>query len=294
MYLKTVGGIWKQRSRRGAGLIALFLPCAMLQAADRGSTAAVAPVPGQAIYKRHCAVCHGDKGSGAQWTQYSLNPAPRDFTAPRSRAELSRERMLTSVTYGRPGTAMMPFSSRLDAKQIASVVDYIRSSFMGEAQESPAAPANAGKGSGTGSGMASGKASGGDGSQTAAPAVLVPADMSLPFPRGLVGDARRGGKFYMKNCFTCHGREGNGRGPRAAFNNPPPRNFLGAQARATLNRPTLFEAIKKGRPGSVMPAWGTVLDDQAIADVAEFVLSSFISPSTGSETASGKKKAPIR
>jgi mono/diheme cytochrome c family protein len=154
---------------------------------------------GQSLYKQHCAVCHGDKGAGAQWTQYSLNPAPRDFTAPESRAELTRERMLTSATYGRPGTAMMPFSSRLSAADIALVVDYIRSSFMGLSD-------------------------GADGAvplKIAGPAALT-VDMTLPFPDGLSGDAARGGEFYMKNCITCHGHDGDGRGPRAAFNTPPP------------------------------------------------------------------------
>ena len=264
----------------GVVLVTVCLPAAALHAAESGQTAA-GPSPGQAIYKRHCAVCHGDKGSGAQWTQYSLNPAPRDFTAPQSRAELSRERMLTSVTYGRPGTAMMPFSSRLDAKQIASVVDYIRLSFMSRGDEATTVPRDSGNGSRADT-------------EGSAPAVLTPVDMSLSFPRGLVGDARRGGEFYMKNCFTCHGREGNGRGPRAAFNNPPPRNFIGDRARATLNRPALFNAITNGKPGSVMPAWGTVLDDQAIADVAEFVFTSFIAPNSANQAVSEKKKAPGR
>ena len=279
----AAGKFLNLRRYRGAVLVVVCLPGTALYAADRAQTTAAKPAPGQAIYKRHCAVCHGDKGSGAQWTQYSLNPAPRDFTAPQSRAELSRERMLTSVTYGRPGTAMMPFSSRLDAKQIASVVDYIRSSFMGKGDEAIAAPPDSRQGSGAKSG-----------GQQNAPAVLAPVDMSLPFPRGLVGDARRGGEFYMNNCFTCHGREGNGRGPRAAFNNPPPRNFIGDRARATLNRPALFNAITKGKPGSVMPAWGTVLDDQAIADVAEFVFTSFIAPNSANQAVSEKKKAPGR
>ena len=283
MFRIATGKFLNLRRYRGVVLVALCLPGAALHAADRAQTTAVEPAPGQAIYKRHCAVCHGDKGSGAQWTQYSLNPAPRDFTAPQSRAELSRERMLTSVTYGRPGTAMMPFSSRLDAKQIASVVDYIRSSFMGKGDEAIAAPPDSRQGSGAKSG-----------GQQNAPAVLAPVDMSLPFPRGLVGDARRGGEFYMNNCFTCHGREGNGRGPRAAFNNPPPRNFIGDRARATLNRPALFNAITNGKPGSVMPAWGTVLDDQAIADVAEFVFTSFIAPNSANQAVSEKKKAPGR
>ena len=102
------------------------------------------------------------------------------------------------------------------------------------------------------------------------------ADMSLPMPQGLKGDPTKGRDFFMGNCYTCHGVTGGGDGPRAYFINPPPRNFLLETSRQYLNRPTLFEAISKGRTGSEMPAWGKVLSDQEIADVAEYVFQTFI------------------
>lgn len=118
-----------------------------------------------------------------------------------------------------------------------------------------------------------------------APAVAAPAkvvaqsapDMSLPMPLGLKGDPAKGGAFFMTNCFTCHGVKGDGEGPRAYFITPPPRNFLLETSRQRLNRPALFEAITNGRLGTNMPAWGKVLSNQKIADVAEFVFQHFIS-----------------
>lgn len=121
-----------------------------------------------------------------------------------------------------------------------------------------------------------------------APSVAVPskahaqsataiADMSLPMPLGLKGDPARGGVFFMSNCFTCHGVKGDGEGPRAYFITPPPRDFLLETSRQRLNRPVLFEAITNGRLGTNMPAWGKVLSNQEIADVAEFVFQNFIS-----------------
>lgn len=109
---------------------------------------------------------------------------------------------------------------------------------------------------------------------SAAPAI---ADMSLPMPLGLKGDPIKGDAFFMKNCFTCHGVKGDGNGPRAYFITPPPRNFLLDTSRQRLNRPVLFEAITNGRLGTNMPAWGKVLDNQEIANVAEFVFQNFIS-----------------
>ena len=237
---------------------------------------------GAAIFRKHCAVCHGDRGSGANWTRYTLNPAPRDFTAPESRAELSRERMLTSVTYGRPGTAMMSFSKRLDEQQIAAVVDYIRSEFM-RPGKTPAKDAPAQAGPSAVPSVASAHAGG----QGRAQAVAV--DMAAPLPGGLEGDAVAGRRFFMHNCYTCHGRAGNGKGPRADFISPPPRNFLGADARRRLNRPALFRAIAMGLPGTVMPAWSKVLDEQQIANVAEFVFTAFIRPQAPQGQVDGKK-----
>ncbi len=100
--------------------------------------------------------------------------------------------------------------------------------------------------------------------------------MTLAFPHGLIGDINKGQQFYQSNCFTCHGVEGLGNGPRSKFINPRPRNFVAAQSRQTLNRPRLFLAISRGKQGTVMPAWSTVLTNQQIADVAEYVYQTFI------------------
>ncbi|MDX1253397.1 MAG: cytochrome c [Gammaproteobacteria bacterium] len=233
---------------------------------------------GERIYINNCAVCHGDKGAGAMWTQATFNPPPRKFASLQSREELTRERMINSVTYGRPDTAMMPFRSRLSDTEIAAVVDHIRETFMSDkAIAEAAAKASAANGGATpshGHGGTDGKAE----MPKPKPAPIVDADMSLPFPGGLAGDGAKGRDFYMANCFTCHGKAGDGEGPRSTFIRPKPRNFLHPDSRRTLNRPALFKAIANGKIGTVMPAWGKVLNDQEIANVAEFVFQEFIRP----------------
>lgn len=228
--------------------------------------------PGKAIYTQHCAVCHGDKGNGAMWTQASLNPAPRDFTAVDATV-FTRERMIQSVTHGRPGTAMMSFRKRLSPREIEAVVDYIRATFIVRGASAAGAPASVPP-HGSHSAMPGGPEAAGQRAQ----APLTPADMSQPLPSGLQGDVAKGRAFYLANCAACHGAEGDGRGPRSHFIEPRPRNFLSDEARARLNRPALFEAISKGVPGSVMPAWSKVLGAQAIADVAEYVFSAYVKP----------------
>lgn len=230
---------------------------------------------GKRIFISNCAVCHGDNGNGAMWTTASLNPPPRDFTSPVAREELSRERMITSVTHGRPGTAMMAFNARLSDSDIGAVVEYIRQTFMRTEVQDPAPIQNP--------------------HQALAPArPIVAADLSMAFPNGLAGDVAKGRAFYMNNCFTCHGVEGNGEGPRSSFIVPRPRNFLADESRLTLNRPALMKAIALGKPGTVMPAWSKVLTDQEIADVAEFVFQQFIqAEQKSSQNITEKKKAPL-
>lgn len=220
------------------------------------------------IYHNYCSVCHGDKGDGRSRAENSFVRPPRDFTAPEAK-NLTRDYMIAIVKDGKAGTAMVGWSTQLDDREIEVVVDYVRAKFMGQGTVPTTVP----------------KAGG------APPAAAAPASppdaksqdalaeyMALPLPGGLKGNAAAGAAFYNANCATCHGVKGDGQGPRAYFIRPVPRNFLGDQARNTLNRPLLFDAVSKGRNGTEMPAWSKVISDQEIANVAEYVFQSFIRP----------------
>lgn len=223
---------------------------------------------GRNVFSKNCSVCHGENGDGKSRAQYSLNPPPRDFTSPSAKSELTLQRMITSVTFGRADTAMAGFKTQLSAEDISAVVAYIRSGFMG--LESASAPTNPSAPK-----------------TTNLAAVVKPkmVNMSAPMPKGLKGDAVKGGTFYMSNCATCHGITGDGRGPRAYFINPKPRNFLHSAAQQEFNRVKLFEKISDGVRGSEMPGWKHVLGPQEIANVAEFVFRQFIQSSTESPKA---------
>lgn len=249
-----------------------FMPAAKSDGSDRG----------RAIFTEYCSVCHGERGDAQSRALGSLLPPPRDFTTPESRTDLTRERMIKSVTFGRPETAMVGFKSQLSSSDIAAVVDYIRTRFMASSSTEGI--------SGTTSGARHGKpnlAPAKPGQQPAvaastaaapSPAKTIVANMAAPMPNGLKGDAVKGAAFYMSNCSTCHGATGDGRGPRAYFIMPKPRNFLHDASRAELNRPAIFKATTEGKLGSEMPAWGKVLSPQEIADVSEFVFQRFIQP----------------
>jgi mono/diheme cytochrome c family protein len=102
--------------------------------------------------------------------------------------------------------------------------------------------------------------------------------MSLPLPGALHGDAAAGRSFYNANCATCHGVKGDGRGPRAYFINPKPRNFVSQESRAYLNRPAIYAGVSAGKLGTEMPAWDKVLTRQEIANVSEYVYRAFTRP----------------
>jgi mono/diheme cytochrome c family protein len=302
---------------------------------DKNSKQTVLKAEGEKIYSKHCSVCHGDKGTTAVWAKSGLRPQPRDFTTAEARKDLTRQRMIASVTNGRPGTAMQPHKGILSKKQIEQVVGYIRTSFMSgpvaidstqqsriaeahknmprSAQQSQGRPqipgfsVPAGVGN-SGNVVAANPAMRTDPHQRPNPhgagvpgitmpqssvAPVVAADMSAAMPKGLKGNIKKGRTFYMSNCFTCHGVKGEGNGPRAHFNTPRPRNFTSDASRRMLNRIRLFNSITHGKVGTVMPAWGKVLNDQQIADVAEFVFSAFITAKKADASGQSPQKVSL-
>ena len=215
---------------------------------------------GKSIYAQNCIACHGAQGQGSSLPIGGSVPA-RDLASPQARAELNRERMIASVTTGRPGTAMSGFGGRLAAADIEAVVDYVRAAIMVPQTEISGTSAHAGRASTPGK-----------------PATGGGADMKQPMPKALKGNVAAGERFYLANCATCHGAKGDGKGPRAYFINPKPRNFQDPAFTSAFNRPAIFAATSVGRLGTEMPAWNKVLSDQEIANVAEFVFQRFVLP----------------
>jgi mono/diheme cytochrome c family protein len=77
-----------------------------------------------------------------------------------------------------------------------------------------------------------------------------------------------GKQIYAQQCAACHGADGRGGGPAAYLLYPKPRNFVAANYRlvSTWERmPTdqdLFNTITRGMPGSAMPSWGHLPEEQ--------------------------------
>ena len=285
----------------GACVIALGMSTGTAVAAPPTEAKLLSETRADVLYHNRCSVCHGDRGDGNSRAIKSLNPPPRDLT---KITTLPRDYLIDVIANGKPNTAMVGFKTRLSAEQIAGLADYIQKEILNRAAvisrgeisgisgtsaygtlppKTPAAataPAN-----GAAAQPAPGAANSAPVPPIAAPlperkpvTAAEKADMSLGFPSGLKGDAAQGKDFYLANCAECHGKAGDGQGPRAYFIRPVPRDFKDERSRATLNRPALYAATFFGRVGTEMPAWSKVLSEQEIANVSEFVFQSFIQP----------------
>ncbi|OGW15519.1 MAG: hypothetical protein A3K09_07005 [Nitrospinae bacterium RIFCSPLOWO2_12_FULL_47_7] len=113
------------------GLTVLLLPMTALALTAASPKPAADFAAGEKIYVNTCQVCHGERGDGQTFVANALTPPPRNFASEASRKELTRARMIRSVTHGRPGTAMMPWKDRLGSGEIRAVIAFIRSQFMG-------------------------------------------------------------------------------------------------------------------------------------------------------------------
>jgi len=107
---------------------------------EEGASKAVKTVPapavgwdlreGEAVFRHYCAPCHGAEGQGDGFNAYSLDPKPRDLTAPAFKATKSEEDLAETVRIGGGAvglsTGMPPWGRTLNERQIRNVVAYLR------------------------------------------------------------------------------------------------------------------------------------------------------------------------
>jgi mono/diheme cytochrome c family protein len=90
-------------------------------------------------------------------------------------------------------------------------------------------------------------------------------------------DEGTGHGLYRKHCVHCHGISGDGAGPTAAFLNPYPRDyrkgvykFKSTERSSTPTRADLKRVVQEGIPGTAMPAFGLLPEDEVDA-LVEYV-----------------------
>jgi high-affinity iron transporter len=61
---------------------------------------------GAALFRAHCALCHGERGDGQGARREGLTSSPRDFTSAGWRASTSARRVFFAIREGLAGTPM--------------------------------------------------------------------------------------------------------------------------------------------------------------------------------------------
>jgi cytochrome c oxidase cbb3-type subunit III len=137
-------GRWMGRAARCFGwalVLAVAKPAAHAAAPAEPAPAASTSSPadparlerGRQVYNARCYFCHGYSGDARTLAATYLNPPPRDFTRPSAgpgAAVLDEARILDAVRHGRPGTAMQPFASLLDAAAQGDVAHFVAEAFV--------------------------------------------------------------------------------------------------------------------------------------------------------------------
>jgi mono/diheme cytochrome c family protein len=88
---------------------------------------------------------------------------------------------------------------------------------------------------------------------------------------------RAGRRYYHRHCMHCHGVSGDGNGPTAQYLNPLPRDyrlgifkFTNIKDQEGASRDDLARIIKQGIPGTYMPSFMLLPDNERVA-IIEYV-----------------------
>jgi len=84
-----------------------------------------------------------------------------------------------------------------------------------------------------------------------------------------------GRSIYNFRCYFCHGYSGDAQTLAATYLQPRPRNFV-ATAVDQIGAPQMRETVAKGRPGTAMQGFESVLTSAEIAAVVDFVRHEFM------------------
>ncbi len=99
--------------------------------------------------------------------------------------------------------------------------------------------------------------------------------------------------MYLEHCVLCHGEGADGRGVRREGLTGAPRDFTDPAWRHRTSPRHVFYTIREGSPGTSMPAWKS-LDDEETWDLAAYLLAVADRPRVGGPGGSGGQTPSLR
>ncbi|MBI5368386.1 MAG: c-type cytochrome [Planctomycetes bacterium] len=135
-------------------------------------------------------------------------------------------------------------------------------------------------------GAGGGGAAGGSGGDPSAPAFSVKLTGRAPLTReDSVIDAGNGAYLFLQSCASCHGFQGNGKGPSAVAFERKPRDLTDPNYMNLRSDEQLLELLGSGGPhmkrSILMPAWGTFFTSYERKDLVALIRS--LHPKVGAQ-----------
>jgi len=225
--------------------------------AEAWATYRDAVAAGSEIFYRNCFYCHGDRLEADGHFAVGLDPLPTNFRDVGTIAQLQESYLFWRISKGGPGlpkdgmpwkSAMPAWEEMLHEQDIWNVITFLYDN-VGQVPRMW--------------------------NQEVSRAVSSMRDTVGTERQNMDAEA-----LYRFRCAVCHGPDGMGDGPAADFVRPRPRDFtLGLYKYKTsaVDLPPrdvdLARTIREGLPGTSMPGWGTILSEQQINGLINYIKS---------------------
>ena len=206
---------------------------------------------GKQLYQSICITCHGPEGKGNGPAGAALKPAPASF------ADLRPSPLRTYQVLGEgvPGTAMVAYLnlSQDDRWALAMYVDEL----AGKTLPSSAGPATA---------AVQGAALPPQPQVEKKPKPAAPApkaqEVKIKVPPPTKELLRMGQEKFNTVCFTCHGKNGDGKGPAGVALKPPPANFTDQEWKHGGRLVDIYKTIHNGVSGTAMAPYNYLKEEE--------------------------------
>lgn len=232
---------------------------------------------GSEIYFKNCFFCHGDALDGKGPFAHGFNPPPANFRDPGTIAQLQESYVFWRIAKGgsslpkesTPWNSAMPaWEDRLTEEEIWKVILFIYGAAGVQPRRWEARHLTSPSSGSLLSAVPFG--------------LLLSANQANAASPVQAQEVEAGKQMYEKRCAVCHGFNGKGDGVVAPFVIPRPRDFTKGmyKIRTTPSGqlPTdqdLLRIINEGMPGTSMPGWKDLLNENERRQVSAYIKTFF-------------------